>query len=62
MKLFHENSIFWNIEIESDNFTVWNSEIIRFDFTEKSLLFIEKYKRKSHLRADKYGTCTVETR
>ena len=37
MKLFHENSTFWNSEIESDNFTVWNSEIISFDFTEKSL-------------------------
>ena len=36
-KLFHENPIFWNSEIESDNFTVWNSEIISFDFTEKSL-------------------------
>ena len=23
MKLFHENPIFWNSEIESDNFTVW---------------------------------------
>ena len=30
-------SIFWNSEIESDNLTVWNSEIITFDFTEKSL-------------------------
>ena len=29
MKLFHENPIFWNSEIESDNFTVWNSEIIQ---------------------------------
>ena len=28
MKPFHENPIFWNCEIESDNFTVWNSEII----------------------------------
>ena len=37
MKLFHENPIFWNSEIESDNFTVWNSEIVSFDFTEKSL-------------------------
>ena len=26
-----------NSEIESDNFTVWNSEIISFDFTQKSL-------------------------
>ena len=45
MKLFYENPIFWNSEIESDNLTVWNSEIISFDFTEKSLQFIEKYKR-----------------
>ena len=30
-------SYFWNSEIESDNFTVWNSETISFDFTEKSL-------------------------
>ena len=37
MKLFYENLIFWNSEIESDNFTVWNSEIICFDFTEKFL-------------------------
>ena len=37
MKLFYENLIFWNSEIESDNFTVWNSEIISFDFTEKSV-------------------------
>ena len=37
MKLFHKNPIFWNSEIESDNLTVWNSEIISFDFTEKSL-------------------------
>ena len=37
MKLFHENPIFRNSEIENDNFTVWNSEIISFDFTEKSL-------------------------
>ena len=28
---------FLNSEIESDNFTVWNSEIISFDFTETSL-------------------------
>ena len=49
MKLFHENPNFWNSEIESDNFTVWNSEIISFDFTEKSLLFIEKYKRNVYL-------------
>ena len=38
MKLFHENPIFSNSEIESDKFTVWNIEIISFDFTEKSLL------------------------
>ena len=25
------------VKIESDNLTVWNSEIITFDFTEKSL-------------------------
>ena len=50
MKLFHENPIFWNSEIESDNFTVWNSEIISFDFTEKSLYFIEKYKRKVNIK------------
>ena len=37
MKLFYENPIFWNSEIESDNFIVWNSEINSFDFTEKSL-------------------------
>ena len=36
MKLFHENPIVWNSEIESGNFTVSNSEIISFDFTEKS--------------------------
>ena len=36
-KLFHENPVFWNSEIESDYLTVWNSEIISFDFTEKSL-------------------------
>ena len=28
---------FVNSEIESDNLTVWNSEINGFDFTEKSL-------------------------
>ena len=33
----YENQIFWNSEIKSDNFTVWNSGIISFDFTEKSL-------------------------
>ena len=27
-------------------FIVWNSETIGFDFTEKSLYFIEKHKRK----------------
>ena len=37
MKLFHENPIFLKSEIESGNFTVWNSKIIIFDFTEKSL-------------------------
>ena len=37
MKLFPENPVFRNNEIEIDNFTVWNSEIIIFDFTEKSL-------------------------
>ena len=37
MKLRHENSVFWNSEIESDDFTVWNSENISFDFTKKSL-------------------------
>ena len=37
---------FWNNEIERDNITVWNSEIISFNFTEKSLWFIEKYRRK----------------
>ena len=31
MRLFHENPIFSNSEIESDNFTVWNSEIIIFN-------------------------------
>ena len=37
MKLFQKNPIFRNSEIESDHFTVLNSEIISFDFTEKSL-------------------------
>ena len=37
MKLFYENPIFWNSEIESDDFTVSNREIISLDFTEKSL-------------------------
>ena len=32
-----QKSYFWNSEIDSDNFTVWNSRIISFDFTEKSL-------------------------
>ena len=34
MKLLHENSIFWNSEVKSD---ISHSEIISFDFTEKSL-------------------------
>ena len=41
MRLLHEIAIFQNSEILSDNFTVWNSKIISFDFTEKSLQFIE---------------------
>ena len=41
--------IFWNSEIESDNFTVGNSEIIGFDYTKKSLQFIEKYIKENFL-------------
>ena len=33
----------------NDNFTVRNSEIISFDFTEKSLQVIGKYKRNLHV-------------
>ena len=47
MKLFHENPIFWNSEIESDNFTVWNSEIVSFDFTEKSHNSLKSIKENS---------------
>ena len=35
-------------------FTVWNSENIEFDFTEKSLYFIEKHKQKSCLKGNEY--------
>ena len=38
--------IFWNSEVKNENFTVWNSEIISFVYTEKYLQLIEQYKRK----------------
>ena len=41
----------WNkrspkLKIRIRNFIVWNSEIIGFDFTEKSLYFTEKHIKK----------------
>ena len=48
-KTMSRNPYFLNSEIESDNLTVWNSEIISFDFIEKSLYVIEKYKRNIYL-------------
>ena len=53
MKLFHENPIFWNSEIESDNFTVWNSEIISFDFTEK-------YNSLKSIKEDHFFACSLK--
>ena len=40
--LFQEKKVVPNSENPSHNFIVWNSEIIGFDFTEKSLYFIKE--------------------
>ena len=37
MKIFHENPIFWNSEIESGNFTVWNSERLSVSNSPRNL-------------------------